>query len=262
MKFYTLLLTNSVFIFSLLLMSLSLNLQAKDLSNLTKEDSKKDLSFGSRLLSEMAAPLTTDARYILGGSLIAAGMVYLNKGKRTYKKRESFESARPFGKLGPIGEVLGWGFLNGIYTVSQFYYGYAYDHKESLRASEHMFKASLYTLATTVTLKTLISEKRPGYPEDTASFPSGHSSMSFAFASVVAARHGWFYGSLAYGTATFISVSRINDDWHYLHDVLVGMGIGAGYGWGLKYLYDRDLPYQFAIIPAKKGGIFQVGTTF
>ena len=86
--------------------------------------------------------------------------------------------------------------------------------------------------------------------------------MSFAFASVVAARHGWAYGSIAYGAATFISVSRINDDWHYLHDVLVGMGIGAAYGWGLKYLYDRDLPYEFAIIPAKKGGVIQVGLTY
>jgi membrane-associated phospholipid phosphatase len=48
-------------------------------------------------------------------------------------------------------------------------------------------------------------------------------------------------------------VSRINDDWHYLHDVLVGMGIGAGYGWGLSYLYKEELPYQFAVIPLHKG---------
>ncbi len=232
------------------------------LSTLAEENSSKEVSAGSQFLSELSAPFTTDAKYILGGSLLAAGMVYLNKGRRQYNKRESFKSARPFGKFGPIGEVVGWGFLNGIYTIAHFYNGYANDDVESMRASEHMFKASMYTLATTVTLKTFISEKRPGYPEDTASFPSGHSSMSFAFASVVAARHGWFYGSLSYGVATFISVSRINDDWHYLHDVLVGMGIGAAYGWGLKYLYDSELPYQFAIIPAKKGGVLQVGMTF
>ena len=230
--------------------------------NNIKESDVKDLSFGRRLLTEFSAPFTTDAKYILGGSLVAAGMVYLNKGRRTYNKRESFKSARPFGELGDVGEVMGWGFLNGIYTLSHFYNGYMNEDKESMRASEHMFKASLYTLITTVTLKTFIQEKRPGYPEDRASFPSGHSSMSFAFASVVAARHGWAYGSIAYGAATFISVSRINDDWHYLHDVLVGMGIGAAYGWGLKYLYDRGLPYEFAIIPAKKGGVIQVGLTY
>ena len=223
---------------------------------------KEEVGLGSRILSEFAAPVTTEAKYIFAGTLLAAGMVYVNKGRRTYNKRESFESARPFGKLGPVGEILGWGFLNGIYTVAHFYNGYANDNKESMRASEHMFNASFYTLTATMALKTVINERRPGYPEDTASFPSGHSSMSFAFASVVAARHGWFYGSLAYGTATFISVSRINDDWHYLHDVLVGMGIGAGYGWGLKYLFDHELPYQFAVIPSTKGGIMQVGMTF
>jgi membrane-associated phospholipid phosphatase len=80
--------------------------------------------------------------------------------------------------------------------------------------------------------------------------------MSFAFASVVAAQNGWAYGSLAYGVATYISVSRINDDWHYLHDVLIGMGIGASYGWGLKYAYDEGLPFQLAMLPMPGGGRF------
>ncbi len=244
------------------LFSLCATAQEEETKGQTPSGEREETSFPSRLLSEFAAPVTTKAKYILGGSLIAAGMVYINKGRRTYNKRESFKSARPFGELGPIGEVLGWGFLNGIYTVGQFYYGHSHNDQESLRASEHMFKASLYTVLSTITLKSFINERRPGYPEDTASFPSGHSSMSFAFASVVASRHGWFYGSLAYGAATFISVSRINDDWHYLHDVIVGMGIGAAYGWSLKYLYDEELPYQIGLIPAKNGGAIQIGMSF
>lgn len=230
---------------------------------LAQEEGKQDeLSFGEHFLKEFAVPFTTDAKYILGGALVSAGMVYLNKGRRSYDKRETFQEAKVFGDYGYIGDIMGWGFLNGLYTVGHFIRGYYWDDEESLKASEHMFKASFYTLMVTASIKTVVNEKRPGYPEDRTSFPSGHSSMSFAFASVVAARHGWVYGSLAYGAASYISISRINDDWHYLHDVLVGMGIGAAYGWGLKYAYDEGLPFQFAIIPMPKGGNFSVTYSF
>lgn len=222
----------------------------------------RDIGFGERVLKEFSVPVTTDAKYILGGALISAGMVYVNKGRRRYDKRETFEDARPFGKYGYVGDIIGWGFLNGIYTVGHFINGTYGESEESLKASEHMFKASFYTLVVTASLKTVIKEKRPGYPEDRSSFPSGHSSMSFAFASVVAARHGWGYGSLAYGVATYISVSRINDDWHYLHDVLTGMGIGAAYGWGLKYAFDEGLPFQLAMVPLPGGGHFSLSYDF
>ncbi len=213
----------------------------------------KDFSFGERFLKEFSTPVTTDAKYILGGAILSAGMVYINKGRRVYDRRETFEDARPLGKYGGIGDVLGWGFLNGIYTLSFLADGLYSKDSKSLEASEHMFKASFYTLVVTASLKTVVNERRPGYPEDRSSFPSGHASMSFAFASVVASRHGWAYGSLAYGVASYISVSRINDDWHYLHDVLTGMGIGAAYGWGLSYAYAEGLPFQFALVPMKKG---------
>jgi membrane-associated phospholipid phosphatase len=221
---------------------------------------KEDMGWGERFLTELSSPINTNAKYMLGGSLLAGGMVYVNKVKREYDKRETFDDAKPFGDYGKVGEALGWGYLNGLYTLGHFFYGKYYASNENLEASEHMFKASFYTLLVTGTLKTFIHERRPGYPEDNTSFPSGHSSMSFAFASVVASRHGWAYGSVAYGVATYISVSRINDDWHYLHDIIIGMGIGASYGWGLKYLYNNGLPYQLTMLPMPRGGY--AGITF
>ncbi|GAB4011991.1 MAG: hypothetical protein Fur0010_07320 [Bdellovibrio sp.] len=212
-------------------------------------------SFWSQLGQELASPVTTKANLILAGSLVAGGMVYLSQGRRAYDKRESFKDARPLGNYGFIGETIGWGYLNALYFIGHMSYGLYNANEVSIEASEHMFKASLYTLMATGALKTIIKEKRPGYPEDRASFPSGHSSMSFAFASVVASRHGWAYGSMAYGVATYISISRINDDWHYLHDILIGMGIGASYGWGLHYAYANGLPYQFTLMPLPKMGL-------
>lgn len=210
------------------------------------------------LLDDLSSPFTTDAKYITLGGLSAATIVYFNKSTRTYRKRESFKDAQPFGDYGFIGETVGWGFLNVIYTVSAYTYGKYYNDIESLKAAEHMAKASFYSLGVTMTLKKLINEKRPGYPDDPDSFPSGHSSASFAFASVVAARHGWYWGGLAYTTAAFVSLSRINDDFHYLHDVLFGMTIGASYGWGLYHQYENGSPYFLTVLPTPKG----VGATF
>jgi len=220
------------------------------------------LSIPEQVWKEFSTPVTTKARYILLGSLVAAGMVYVNKAGREYNKRETFDDAKPVGNLGYIGETIGWGYLNVLYMLGHFGYGYFKKDDESLKASEHMLKASTYTLFATTSLKLMINERRPGFPEDKSSFPSGHASMSFAFASVVAARHGWFYGSLAYGLGTYISVSRINDDWHYLHDVLIGMGIGASYGWGLHYAYKKGLPFQFTVVPTNGGAFGMVGKSF
>ncbi|MFN8369553.1 MAG: phosphatase PAP2 family protein [Bacteriovoracaceae bacterium] len=88
-------------------------------------------------------------------------------------------------------------------------------------------------------IKSVVNEKRPGYPEKHDSFPSGHSTASFAFASYVAGEHGWWWGSAAYALAGFIAISRINDDFHYLHDTLAGATIGASYGWGIYFLNEE-----------------------
>lgn len=212
-------------------------------------------SLFSQIGKEITVPIWTNGNRILGGSLLAAGMVYSNKGKRRYDKQETFKEAKPLGNFGYIGETLGWGYMNGLYMLAHGYNGFFNQDVDSMQATEHMFKASTYTLIMVTALKLVIKERRPGYPEDKTSFPSGHAAMSFAFASVVASRHGWAYGSAAYLTALYISVSRINDDWHYLHDVLVGMGIGASYGWGLSYAYDNhEIPYHFTVLPLPHGG--------
>lgn len=55
------------------------------------------------------------------------------------------------------------------------------------------------------------------------SFPSGHSVMAWSVASVVAMRApGWIIPTIAYGLATVVSFDRINDEAHFLGDVVAG----------------------------------------
>jgi membrane-associated phospholipid phosphatase len=63
------------------------------------------------------------------------------------------------------------------------------------------------------------------------SLPSGHATRAFSIASAIAANYDktWI-SALAYGTASLVALSRINDNYHYASDVLAGACIGIAVG--------------------------------
>lgn len=211
---------------------------------------------------DLASPVTTPARWILIGGALTTGMMYITRKDLTYRKRESYKEAKPVGNLGFIGNYVGYGILNAVYTSYFYWQGKKHNDPKALKAAEHMFRATTYTLGTTLALKYSIKEKRPGYPDDEQSFPSGHSSASFAFASVVAAQQGWVWGGFAHGLASFIAISRNNDDFHYLHDITAGITIGATFAWGVYYNLEKGNPYWLTLVPVKKGAGLAMGLDF
>lgn len=59
------------------------------------------------------------------------------------------------------------------------------------------------------------------------SFPSGHSTNAFAFATAVAGHYnGWLVPTIVYTIASGVAVSRVNDHVHFPSDVLAGALIG------------------------------------
>jgi len=69
---------------------------------------------------------------------------------------------------------------------------------------------------------------------NTGSFYSAHSTVAFAFASVIASEYpGWLSSSLAYGGATVIAAARITGKQHFPSDVFVGALTG--------YLIGKDV---------------------
>ncbi|MBV8208396.1 MAG: phosphatase PAP2 family protein [Acidobacteria bacterium] len=75
------------------------------------------------------------------------------------------------------------------------------------------------------------------------SFPSGHSTVAFAFASVLAREYpGWLSQAAAYGGAAAIALARVGGRQHFPSDVFVGGASGYLIG---RYVYrahhDRDL---------------------
>jgi len=86
-------------------------------------------------------------------------------------------------------------------------------------------KSFALNTAVTFTLKEVIRKKRPN-GEDSESFPSAHTSITFQGAAYLQKRYGWNYGIPAYLIAGYTGFSRVHADKHFIEDVASGALLG------------------------------------
>jgi len=116
--------------------------------------------------------------------------------------------------------------------------------QEDWEGTGQFLKSGLTCMAVTQGLKYTIDETRPN-GSGHMSFPSGHTSASFFGASFLQRRYGWKYGTPAYLAATYVGWSRIENNAHYVHDVLAGAAIGVV----STYLFTTPLTDKIDIAP-------------
>lgn len=141
----------------------------------------------------------------------------------------------------------------GLYGLSALAIGLPIakrDKQGAFQAAGSIGAASLITTG----LKEIFPERRPD-GSDRKSFPSGHTSVSFAAAASLYNREGKAVGIPALAVASLVGVARIEADKHFYYDVLVGAGIGLATG----FLITHDRPQRsVALIPwgdTKGGGV-------
>ncbi len=83
------------------------------------------------------------------------------------------------------------------------------------------------TAGATYILKYVVKEERPDHSNH-HSFPSGHTSTTFATATFLQRRYGWKFGVPAYVVATYVGWGRVFSKKHHWWDVVAGAAIGAG----------------------------------
>jgi membrane-associated phospholipid phosphatase len=88
-----------------------------------------------------------------------------------------------------------------------------------------LMKSQILAQTMTQAIKMSAGRTRPDGTQ--YSFPSGHSSVSFATATVLQRDLGWKVGVPAYGLATYVAASRIQNKRHFLSDVTFGAAIGV-----------------------------------
>ena len=119
--------------------------------------------------------------------------------------------------------------------------------KKDGTGGKQLFLSLLAAAAVTQGLKTVVHEKRPDGGDQ--SFPSGHTSLSFAAASYLQIRYGWRYGIPACLAAAFVGYSRVEADEHWTKDVLAGAAIGTVSGFLFTSRYRKESGGVF-LVPA------------
>ncbi len=94
--------------------------------------------------------------------------------------------------------------------------------------------SNIGTVALTYAFKYGVGRMRPN-EKDNHSYPSGHSSVAFATATMYQMWYGWKAGLPAYAFATITAFQRLDNDQHWFSDVIMGAAIGIA------------IPYMFYI---------------
>jgi membrane-associated phospholipid phosphatase len=115
------------------------------------------------------------------------------------------------------------------------------------------------TLATTALLKNTVPEVRPDRSDD-KSFPSGHTSLSFAAAGYLQRRYGWQWGLPATVTASLVGISRVESRNHYWHDVAAGAVLGEAAAYLITTPHDDRV--QFLPWASSRGAGFSYSRRF
>ena len=100
------------------------------------------------------------------------------------------------------------------------------DRPKVVQFGVELFRAQIVDGALTESLKLSVRRLRPD-GSNRHSFPSGHTSVTFAAATLVERRLGWKPGLIAYAVASYVAASRLHDNVHYLSDVVFGAAVGA-----------------------------------
>jgi membrane-associated phospholipid phosphatase len=125
--------------------------------------------------------------------------------------------------------------------------------QEDWRGVKQLALTEAVTAGTTWGLKAIVEAERPDGSDDD-SFPSGHTSISFAAAGFIGHRYGWDYGVPAVLVAAGVGVARIEANEHRWYDVVAGAAIGEG----AALLFTRPFDADVAVVPfgdTKGGGL-------
>ncbi len=154
------------------------------------------------------------------GGILAAGLSPFDDEVAEWEPSDNFESGTWIGN----SLVLAAGTL-AAYTVGEWA-----DMPRAKVVAVDMLRAQTLALGVTYAMKYTIGRERPDESSND-SFPSGHAAQTFATAAVLARYFGMWAAVPAFGVASFVVASRLNQRRHYVSDVAFGAGLGVAVGW-------------------------------
>jgi hypothetical protein len=112
------------------------------------------------------------------------------------------------------------------FSLGTYVYGRAFNQPKVSHLGMDLIQAQLLTELLVEPLKFATGRLRPD-GSNHQSFPSGHSAVTFATATVIERHLGWRKSLLGYTIASYVAASRLHDNRHYLSDVIFGAAVGS-----------------------------------
>jgi membrane-associated phospholipid phosphatase len=156
--------------------------------------------------------------------------------------------------LGP-GKIMGGTAVQFGGAAAAYGIGRIIRHERTAIVGADLVRAQLVNTVFTQGLKLTVNRTRPD--GDSWSFPSGHSSGTFANATVLQRHFGWKAGAPAYAFATYVAASRLSARRHFASDVIFGAAIGIVSGRAVTVGRGNN---RFAVAPMSVPG--GAGITF
>jgi membrane-associated phospholipid phosphatase len=143
-------------------------------------------------------------------------------------------------------------YLGALYTllpaaVTVYTVGRAKDQPKVSHVGMDLIQSLLVSEALVQTLKFATQRERPD-GSDKHSFPSGHASDTFAFATALERHLGWKGAVPAYIFSSYVAISRLPDNKHWLSDAVFGASVGIIAGRTVTR-HGRDFPVTVVAVP-------------
>ena len=174
------------------------------------------------------APSCASTATVLRKSAIAAGLIGAAFALDGAVKRDAIDEG-PGEAMEEPGEVVGAGQFVFGGTAVLGAVGLITGDREAVHTAKDLAVALTATSAAVWALKYTTHRERPD-GSNHYSFPSGHTAVAFAAASVIDKRYGGIAGWGAYTAAALAGEARIADNHHYLSDVVAGAVLGTVIG--------------------------------
>lgn len=238
---------------SVIFLSIPIDTMGKDISTTNNESVVQYFSktLPKNLLLGTKNSFTIWNLVILGAS--TGTSVVLSQTEADREIQESLKGS--LGDFANIGDIGGSALaLTGI-TIATYATAECIKDDKLLQTSEALIEAEIITAVMTSAVKLSVGRQRPDESGSrfTSSFPSGHVSGSFTLASVFDSMYGHKVGIPLYTFASFIGLTRISDNKHYLSDVLFGAALGTVIGRSVANLHKNEDATRVTVMPFSDG---------
>jgi membrane-associated phospholipid phosphatase len=154
------------------------------------------------------------------------------------------------------GAAIGDGAEQGAFALGMYIIGRAAHSARVGALGADLVDAQIVNGVLTQGLKFAVDRTRPN--GSSHSFPSGHTSATFATAAVIQEHYGWKVAVPFYALGGYVSVSRMVDRQHFASDVVFGAALGIVSGRAASFGHG---PHRVFVSPSlQPGGFVVVGT--